>query len=304
MPAEDGGSRRGVSSLPIYDGVHDADRPNAARTSEQASPAGRRRAVRQAREPKPRRQRQGSARPRDAAGRRAARDSYRPAHHRRGHQRQHGHQPGHAGGGARLSLRAGDARGREHGAAPAALGLRRRAGAHRRQRRHGRCGGARPRASCATRQGRLHAASSSRIRTTPRRTRRAPPRRSGPTRRARIDAFVAGVGTGGTLTGVARVLKARRPSMRVVAVEPRASAVLSGGQPGPARHPGARRRLRAARARSRADRPRAVRDRRGRRPHRTQAGPRRGSPGGHLGRCERVRSHRACEDNAPRISAW
>lgn len=48
----------------------------------------------------------------------------------------------------------------------------------------------------------------------------------------RLDAFVAGVGTGGTLTGVARVLKARRPGLRVIAVEPRASAVLSGGEPG------------------------------------------------------------------------
>ena len=48
----------------------------------------------------------------------------------------------------------------------------------------------------------------------------------------RIDAFVAGVGTGGTLTGVARVLKHRQPKLRVVAVEPRASAVLSGGEPG------------------------------------------------------------------------
>ncbi len=47
-----------------------------------------------------------------------------------------------------------------------------------------------------------------------------------------IDAFVAGVGTGGTLTGVARVLKARKPGLRVIAVEPRASAVLSGGEPG------------------------------------------------------------------------
>jgi cysteine synthase A len=47
-----------------------------------------------------------------------------------------------------------------------------------------------------------------------------------------LDAFVAGVGTGGTLTGVARVLKARRPGLKVVAVEPRASAVLSGGEPG------------------------------------------------------------------------
>jgi cysteine synthase A len=47
-----------------------------------------------------------------------------------------------------------------------------------------------------------------------------------------VHAFVAGVGTGGTLTGVARVLKARSASLKVVAVEPRASAVLSGGEPG------------------------------------------------------------------------
>lgn len=47
-----------------------------------------------------------------------------------------------------------------------------------------------------------------------------------------LDAFVAGVGTGGTLTGVGRVLKGRRPTLRLVAVEPRASAVLSGGSPG------------------------------------------------------------------------
>lgn len=48
----------------------------------------------------------------------------------------------------------------------------------------------------------------------------------------KLDAFVAGVGTGGTLTGVARVLKQKLPDLRVVAVEPRASAVLSGGKPG------------------------------------------------------------------------
>jgi cysteine synthase A len=47
-----------------------------------------------------------------------------------------------------------------------------------------------------------------------------------------IDAFVAGVGTGGTLTGVGRVLKERSKSVRIYAVEPRASAVLSGGRPG------------------------------------------------------------------------
>ncbi len=48
-----------------------------------------------------------------------------------------------------------------------------------------------------------------------------------------IDVFVSAVGTGGTITGVAQVLKPRRPSLRIVAVEPEDSAVLSGGQPGP-----------------------------------------------------------------------
>lgn len=47
-----------------------------------------------------------------------------------------------------------------------------------------------------------------------------------------IDAFVAGVGTGGTITGVARGLRARGSKLRVYAVEPKASAVLSGGKPG------------------------------------------------------------------------
>jgi len=51
----------------------------------------------------------------------------------------------------------------------------------------------------------------------------------------RVDIFVAGVGTGGTITGVGEVLKARKPEVQVVAVEPDASPVLSGGQKGP--HP-------------------------------------------------------------------
>lgn len=50
-----------------------------------------------------------------------------------------------------------------------------------------------------------------------------------------VDAFVAGVGTGGTITGVGQILRAAFPGVRIVAVEPAGSPVLSGGKPGPHR---------------------------------------------------------------------
>src|SRR5512138_1338923 len=49
----------------------------------------------------------------------------------------------------------------------------------------------------------------------------------------RIDVLVAGTGTGGTITGVAEVLKPRRPSLKVIAAEPKDSPVIAGGKPGP-----------------------------------------------------------------------
>ncbi|MDA8387126.1 MAG: pyridoxal-phosphate dependent enzyme, partial [Nitrospiraceae bacterium] len=54
----------------------------------------------------------------------------------------------------------------------------------------------------------------------------------------KVDLLVAGVGTGGTITGVAGLLKQRRPSFKAIAVEPADSPVLSGGRPGPHKIPG------------------------------------------------------------------
>jgi cysteine synthase len=51
--------------------------------------------------------------------------------------------------------------------------------------------------------------------------------------KGQVDYVISGVGTGGTITGVGQVLKARKPGLKMIAVEPEDSPVLSGGQPGP-----------------------------------------------------------------------
>lgn len=95
-----------------------------------------------------------------------------------------------------------------------------------------------------------------------------------------IDFFVAGVGTGGTITGVGQVLKPRKPSLRIVAVEPEESPVLSGGQHSPHKISGNWRRLHPGYSRlfgDRRDRPDQQRDR-----HRNLTPA--GAPRGHSGR--------------------
>ena len=96
----------------------------------------------------------------------------------------------------------------------------------------------------------------------------------------KVDIFVAGVGTGGTVTGVGQVLKERKPGVQIVAVEPKDSAILNGGTRGSAQDPGPRRQLRSGNPRHQRLRRGPGRHPGGFRPRR----PRPGHPGRHPGR--------------------
>ncbi len=114
-----------------------------------------------------------------------------------------------------------------------------------------------------------------------------------------VDVVVSGVGTGGTLTGVGSVLKARKPGLKMIAVEPEDSAVLSGGPPGAAPDPGHRRRLHPGDPRHQADRRDHPHRQRHRHSHGARGRPARRSGGRHLVGCGargRARGRRASRD--------
>ena len=120
----------------------------------------------------------------------------------------------------------------------------------------------------------------------------------------RVDALVAGVGTGGTLTGVARFVKPRKPGFEAIAVEPAASPVLSGGAPGRTRIQGIGAGF-VPEVLERRCGPRDHRRRRGGDGDGAPARPRGGHPVRHLGGRERARGASPTRGSrATRASSW
>ena len=182
----------------------------------------------------PRRLDQGPHRAVDDRGRRGQRRAQARRHDHRADLGQHRRRPGDGGGGQGLQADPRDARQHERRAPPPDAGLRRELRADAAREGHERRDRARQELLAAD-AGRAGCRSSSRTRPTSTCTCAPRRRRSRPTFPSGVDALITGVGTGGHITGCAQVLKAKWPKLKVFAVEPSASPVISGGKPSP--HP-------------------------------------------------------------------
>ena len=185
---------------------------------------------RQVRVHESRREPQGPHRESDHRGGRAARNSAAGHDDPRGHQRQHRDRALDGGHGEGLSRPHHDAQDRERGAEVDDPVVRRRAGSLRGASSHAGRGRPLARARVGTPGSSFRVSSGTS--TIPRATSRRRVPRSCTQTGGRIDAFVMGVGTGGTLMGVGRALRSAGARARIVAVEPDESAVMSGGPAG------------------------------------------------------------------------